>query len=456
MTKKHHLGLLQEELRNCRTFFDNANDPIVVFDTLGNFVAVNKKLLKISRYSKSHFIGKNVFKSKLLTKRSLVQVLSYHRKLIKGKKIPVFEIEGVRKDGVVIPFEANATAIVHDGKVTATLVILRDLTERKKEEQSLKLYMRGFETSPNSMLVVEYVNKMPKISLVNRGFTRMYGYKASDVVGKNPRFLSSGGAPKSYYKKMWADLLNPKKGYWRDEIINKKKNGKLVDVVLTVSTIFDQNGKPTHFTAHHVDISRVKVAERKLQKLNDELEEKIALRTQELSDRERQFRSIMADVPSVIYRCKNLPGYPMHFVSDAIRDLTGYAPTSFIGKNPKLLGSMIHPDDRDRVWSDTQMSLKKKVPYVLQYRIIDKEGFIRWAHEKGKGIFNEKGKLLFLDGVITDVTSEKEIESAKHEFLSLASHQLRTPLTAINWLTQSVIDHGGLDDFQEEFLRDIP
>ncbi len=455
ISKETHLLSIKEELKNCRTFFDEANDPIIVLDRIGKFLAVNRKFVRISRYSRKDLVGKNVFLTPLLTKKSLKEVLKIQRRLLRGEKVAAFEVDGVRKDGVIIPFEANITVIKHRGKLNATLIILRDLSERKKSENELALYKRGFDTSPNSMIVVSYDNGNPCVVQANRGFSRMYGYKSGDIMGKSPKMLSSGLQDKSFYKQMWSDLLNPKKGYWSGEITNKKKNGKLIDVILTISTIFDEKGDASYFAAHHVDITKVKEAEKKLQKMNLELEEKVATRTQELTEREKQFRTIVEDVPSVIYRCKNTRNWPMIFISDAIHDLSGYRASEFLSDKPRIYGKLIHPDDRDQVWRNIQVALKKKKTYLLYYRLVDKDGFIRWVHEKGKGVFNEKSKLEYLDGVITDITSEREIETAKHEFLSLASHQLRTPLTAINWLSQAILSKGNLDSFQEEFLNDI-
>jgi PAS domain S-box-containing protein len=53
-----------------------------------------------------------------------------------------------------------------------------------------------------------------------------------------------------------------------------------------------------------------------------------------------------------------------------------------------------------------------KRPYTIEYRLIHKDGSIKWVSEKGRGIFDQQGKLLWLDGLIFDITDRKQAEEA--------------------------------------------
>lgn len=133
---------------------------------------------------------------------------------------------------------------------------------RREAEESLMIYRKGFENSPNSHLVVDYADTTPRIIQVNKAFSKLYGYAPDEALGKNPNMLRSGRQTKEYYKKMWKDLLDPKIGKWTDEIVNKRKDGKPINVVLSISTIFDEAKKPRYFIAEHTDITkRVKANE---------------------------------------------------------------------------------------------------------------------------------------------------------------------------------------------------
>ena len=139
-----------------------------------------------------------------------------------------------------------------------------ELVDRKNGKVHLELFKKGFEGSPNSQVIAEYRNQDVHILQVNKAFTEYYGYSQEEVIGENPRALNSNEMSLDFFIKMWEAILDPKIGFWRGEIINKRKNGNLINVILTINTIFDDKGKPRYFTAYHIDITDRKNAEEKL------------------------------------------------------------------------------------------------------------------------------------------------------------------------------------------------
>jgi PAS domain S-box-containing protein len=139
-----------------------------------------------------------------------------------------------------------------------------ELIDRKKGEVHLEFFKKGFEGSPNSQVIAEYRNQDVYILQVNKAFTEYYGYSQEEAIGENPRVLNSGKMSLDFFAKMWDVILDPKIGFWRGEIINKRKNGNLINVILTINTIFDDKEKPRYFTAYHIDITDRKNAEEKL------------------------------------------------------------------------------------------------------------------------------------------------------------------------------------------------
>lgn len=131
-------------------------------------------------------------------------------------------------------------------------------------------------------------------------------------------------------------------------------------------------------------------------------------------------------LPGLAYRCNNDTNWTMMFVSEGSTDLTGYFPGEFT-RQEVFFDSLILPEFREYVWKEIQNNLDKREPFTLEYKILTRSGEIRWVWEKGSGIFNDEGKLLFLEGFITDITKQKQsdLEIAKSENL------LRTLLNAI-------------------------
>jgi PAS domain S-box-containing protein len=172
---------------------------------------------------------------------------------------------------------------------------------------------------------------------------------------------------------------------------------------------------------------------------------------QQLIESEQRFRSLADNIPGVVYRCCNDDDWTMHFISHVMLSVTGFGPEEFILKN-RSFNSLIHPEDRPRVKAITRFALKARLPFNLEYRLFCADGSIKWVYEKGQGIFNESGHLLWIDGVIFDITEKKiaeqereillkelqnalnekkELDEIRSELLSIVAHDINNPLTAI-------------------------
>lgn len=97
--------------------------------------------------------------------------------------------------------------------------------------------------------------------------------------------------------------------------------------------------------------------------------------------------------------------------------------------------------------------LNSKQQIYLRTLFGDKEnGQIPFATTVSPILFGDT--VLGVIGTFRDITKEVEVDKAKSEFVSLASHQLRTPLAGLNWLLQEVVRKGQLDEIQSEYLQD--
>lgn len=117
------------------------------------------------------------------------------------------------------------------------------------------------------------------------------------------------------------------------------------------------------------------------------------------------------ELPGFLYRCANNKNWTMKFISDGCTDITGYEPGEFIENKKIAFNDIIHPDYRKPIRKKWQRLLTEKKYFEFEYPIITKKKDVRWVWERGKGIYSDKGKLLYLEGFITDITERKNTEA---------------------------------------------
>lgn len=120
-------------------------------------------------------------------------------------------------------------------------------------------FQRMFRFSNDSVVVTDGEGN---IIDVNQSFLETYGYTKAEVLGKNPRILKSGHSTPQFYEKMWKEILDPKKGWWRGELINVAKGGREVPVLLSINAIKDESGHIRNFLGIALDMTREKEFDR--------------------------------------------------------------------------------------------------------------------------------------------------------------------------------------------------
>lgn len=116
------------------------------------------------------------------------------------------------------------------------------------------LFQRSFHASQE---VIFYTDAAGVILEVNEAFTRIYGYAREDVIGKNPRILSSGLTSPSVWQEAWTEILDPQVNFWKGEVINRTKDGVLIPVLITISAVRAESGEILAFIANCTDISNL-------------------------------------------------------------------------------------------------------------------------------------------------------------------------------------------------------
>lgn len=203
------------------------------------------------------------------------------------------ELNAQHKAGHSFPIEINISPINTDQGLFFTAFI-RDISARLEAETELRVAAQTFESSE----AIFISNSVGEILRTNQAFTRITGYDSIDVIGKNPRILSSGQHPASYYKTMWHALVE--QGEWSGEIYNKRKNGEIYPEYLNISSVKNSANKITHYIAHFMDISEQKQNEAILRKARRDADASNEAKSHFLASMSHEIRTPMNAVLGIL------------------------------------------------------------------------------------------------------------------------------------------------------------
>ncbi len=147
------------------------------------------------------------------------------------------------------------------GKPLRSVGAVQDITGQKQIEDNLRIAAVAFETHEGIMITDANAN----IIRVNQAFCEITGYSAEEVLGKNPRLLSSGKQDRTFYEEMWHQLTALDS--WSGEICDKRKDDTIYPKWLTITAVRDEAGKITEYVAIFSDITQRKQAEEEIRNL---------------------------------------------------------------------------------------------------------------------------------------------------------------------------------------------
>ncbi len=247
-----------EELQ--RTLLNASPDIICFKDDQGRWLLANEAILTLFQLNGIPYQGKKDFElaaynpachdAFLACELSDEKVWKHGDILISEETIP----EPDQENRI---FEVIKAPLFHpDGRRKALVVIGRDITTRKKNEESLIKLSQAVEQSPVSIVITDIEGN---IEFVNPQFTKLTGYTFAEALGKNQRILKTDNTSSDIYAQLWQTISTGKT--WEGEFYNQKKNGEQFIEHAIISPIFNQNGEITHYMAIKEDITTRKLSE---------------------------------------------------------------------------------------------------------------------------------------------------------------------------------------------------
>ena len=403
--------------------------------TTGAFIEVNNALLEPTGYTHNEFLQLNYWDitPEEYRQQEAIQLNNLEKKGLYGP----YEKEYIRKDGSRYPVLLNGMVVRDSNGKKNIWSIIEDISERRKSENALAETNKQLELVISSTAVGFWDWKVQTGEVeFNERWAEIIGYTLDELQPITIDTWLAHAHPDDMKESV--KLLE---AHWRGETERyicearmQHKNGHWIWVLDTGTTVeWDNDGKPTRMIGTHLDITERKNAEQKLQ-----------------ASRHR-YQGLVDDIGDtlVIYSHEAESG-KMLFVTGGIETVFGITQEDAIGQKWTELVNWL-PQSLELAQTYVTQLIEGVIHYVqFDMHFTHPHGDNRVIHVSCHPVSDENGKVITIDGIVEDITQQKQIEQelivaleyaekanqAKSEFLSRMSHELRTPMNAILGFSQ--------------------
>lgn len=256
----------------------------------------------------------------------------------------------------------------------------------------------------------------------------MLGYEAGELSGYHQTFLDLAHPDdRQRVERIIQEYLSGKRPHYEAEFRMRTKSGEYRWILSRGKIVQrDPKGKPVRWVGTHTDLTERRQIE------------------EALHESQRWLKTLVSNLPGMAYRCQNDPRWTMEFVSEGCFALLGYFPQDLVGNRAVAYGDLIHPEDRQEVFDRIQEALKNQKTFQMAYRVFTSQGIEKWVWEQGAGVFTEEGDLLALEGLVVDISAQRQAENA----LRLNEARLNSlyELSQIDFQDEEAVIHFALEE----------
>lgn len=405
-----------------KTLFEGSNDAILLMKN-EYFIDANQKALEMFACNKEELINKSPidFSPEFQEdgESSQTKAFRFIDNALKG--IPQsFEWKHIRKDKTEFDADVSLFSIEIKGELFIQAIV-RDITEKKKAQKQIAMFANAFKNISECVIIGD---TQDNIVFVNEAFTKTYGYKTEEIIGKNVNLIRSSKNPIHIVQDILPKTL---KGGWKGELINVKKSGEEFIISLSTSPIYDEKGNLIALAGIVEDITERKQT------------------IQRLVESEERFRSLVNNIVEAVI-IVDWNGKILFANQSAAKLVDLDSPEKGIGRS---VTEFLHPSNIDR--AIRLISFEKESEETIRdtFQLVTSKNRVRWVESMSSKIRFQNEYVLLT--TLRDITERIKTEELLH-LLTNALHNAANGvmITEVNgkiiWVNEAIEKLSGYNE----------
>lgn len=374
---------LEKSKQRYQSIVKHHPDAVFQFDLHGKFLDANHALEKVTGYSIEEL--KNQSFVPLVTSDTIERTLINFQATTQGETRN-YEAAVNHKQRKRIDVQVTNIPITVNGEITGVFGIAKDITEQKRLQDELIKTKETLESFFNHTAdAIDIIDLNHRVVEINPAFESMYGYSREEVIGHPLPVIipeRKDEAENLFDRVLKGDTITGL------EIVNRRKDGSLIDVSLSLSPIRDAEGNIVSFAAITGDISEKKQDEKRIQE-SEALYRLIAENMKDLI-------TLIDETGKVLYAS------PSH------KEIFGIDPKEIEGTHPFYL---IHEEDQERFIETFRHVISTGEISWTELRFPNKEQQYVWLDSKLSSVYDHEGNFKHVLAVSRDITERKNYEA---------------------------------------------